>query len=62
MELDNFKDVVNEGKENKSAMRQWIIRNVENGNGTHGDIKRAFLKKYGSKYSAYFEQVVDELV
>ena len=61
--MKEFKEFINENnKKEIEAMRGWVYRQVEDSNKAHSDIKKEFIKKFGSKNVKYFEQFVSDIV
>ena len=61
--MKDFQEFVAEGsKKELEAMRKWVYQQVENTNKSHPDIKKEFVKKFGSKNTKYFEQFVSDIV
>ncbi len=48
--------------ESEDAKRDWIIKQIEQTDRPHDEIKAEYIKKYGKLSSKFFDSVVSEIV
>jgi len=49
-------------KADLSKMRAFVYRGVHESDKPHDEIKKAFVAKYGAKYTKIFDNLVDEMM
>jgi hypothetical protein len=61
--MKTFKELQGQLQEaSESSMRNWVYRHLEDTDMSHGEMRQAFIKKYGGANAKIFDKYVSEYV